>query len=229
MRWSRSGAAAAILTTARFVWGCSGSPGEGPVAAPAAMDSAGTESAPTEPGTNDSAANAPAPTGTTPDDSAPTESGAPISAADSAAGVSSPFAAGQDADRPIYHVPVPAELEPYSNFELGDLRLREHGSEWELEYTLPELLVGGRQELSFRGSADAGTYQLTGDAGQVTCHRLGAMIQCDEVLSRVELDRDKLGRSFASLPAEESAARWAVADHFSDDPIGVLRFPAQAQ
>jgi len=66
-----------------------------------------------------------------------------------------PSAAGAaaSAGSPTYHVPVPAELEPYSNFELGDLRLREHGSEWELQYTLPELLVGGHQELSGHGQA----------------------------------------------------------------------------
>ena len=206
MRWSRSDAAAAVLAMAGFVWGCSGSPGERSVPHGSVADnSVGNESV--------------------------TDGGGDSEATDTAP-VTSPAGAGASAGRPTYHVPVPADLEPYSNFELGDLRLREHGSEWELQYTLPELLVGGHQELSFRGSAsDTGALQLLGDAGQVTCQSLGtsmlgATMRCDEVLSRVELDRDKLARSFAALPAEESAARWAVVGRFSDDPIGVLTFPA---
>ena len=204
MRWSRSGAAMAVAATAGFVWGCSGSPSEPPVADDAVTDESGAD------GTVDSGSTGAAP-------------------------MQSPAGAAASAGRPTYHVPVPAELEPYSNFELGDLRLREHGSEWELQYTLPELLVGGHQELSFRGSASGtGALRLLGDAGQVTCQSLaaqmpGAMRQCDEVLNRVELDRDKLERSFADLPAEESAARWAVVARFSDDPIGVLTFPADAR
>jgi len=193
------------VATAGFVWGCSGSPSEPVGAADSVVD-------------DDHGA-------ATSGDSEATE----ISPVPSAAG------AAASAGSPTYHVPVPAELEPYSNFELGDLRLREHGSEWELQYTLPELLVGGHQELSFRGSASGtGALRLLGDAGQVTCQSLaaqmpGAMRQCDEVLNRVELDRDKLERSFADLPAEESAARWAVVGRFSDDPIGVLTFPADAR
>lgn len=219
MRWSRSGAAAAVVATAGFVWGCSGSPDEG----------LGTDAAtPSEATTSEAT-----PSEAMPSEAMPSETLAPASSAGpstrSSTEAPSPVAAAPNADRPIYHVPVPAELEPYSNFELGDLRLREHGSEWELEYTLPELLVGERQELSFRGSAiETGELQLRGDTGQVSCRNLGGAMRCDEVLSRVQLDRDKLQRSFASLPVEESAARWAVAERFSDDPIGVLTFPAQA-
>lgn len=202
MRWSRSGAAAAVVATAGLLWGCSGSPGE----------------VPTPEGTP--------PDSTLPDSTLPDSTPAEPAASSSKGGLS-PVAAAPNVERPIYHVPVPAELEPYSNFDVGDLRLRAHGSEWELEYALPELLVGGRQGLSFRGGAsEAGEIQLRGEAGQVSCRSLGAVMQCNEVLSRVELDRDKLERAFASLPAEESAARWAVADRFSDDPIGVLTFPA---
>jgi hypothetical protein len=201
------------VATAGFAWGCSGGPSE--------PSGASTDRASTEPVSSD-----PLPPDPALPDSAPTDSLGPASTAGSST-TESP-GSSPSADHANYHVPVPAELEPYSNFELSDLRLRAHGGEWELEYTLPELLVGGRQRLSFRGSAsETGDYQLLGDAGLVTCHSLGASMTCDEVLNRVELDRDKLERSFAALPAPESAARWAVADHFSDDPIGVLTFPAQ--
>jgi hypothetical protein len=41
----------------------------------------------------------------------------------------------------------------------------------------------------------------------------------------VELDQQKLERALAAFPSAESAARRAVAERFSDDPIGVLTFP----
>jgi hypothetical protein len=167
------------------------------------------------------------PDGASAADSAPADAPPSAATADSPA-PDRPVGAAPGAERASYHVPVPLELEPYSHFELGDLRLRARGSDWELEYTLPELLVGGHQSLSFRGSSDgAGDYRLLGEAGQVTCQSLGTSMECSEVLSRVELDREKLQRLLAALPAEESAARWAVAGRFSDDPIGVLTFPAQ--
>jgi hypothetical protein len=125
-----------------------------------------------------------------------------------------------------YRVPVPAELEPYATFELGDLRFRERGAEWALEYSLPVLLVGQSARLSFRGVADAnGAYLLSGDAGQVTCHVEGDRVHCEEVLVTVQQDAQKLERALAAFSSEEGAARRAVAARFSDDPIGVLTFP----
>jgi hypothetical protein len=203
MRASRFEAAAALLAVG-LLWGCSGSPG-----GPTAETSGSPEPIVV---TGDTA----------PADAAPSESPA-ASAADSAADTAPGPLAGDAAA--TYHVPVPEELEPYSTFELGDLRLRERGAEWELDYTLPELLVGGSERLSFRGgSSSNGDIQLRGDAGQLSCRSLGAAMQCDEVLTKLEVDRDKLERAFATLPAAEREARRAVADRFSDDPIGVLTF-----
>ena len=129
-------------------------------------------------------------------------------------------------DTATYHVPVPSELEPYANFALADLRFRERGGEWTLDYTVPVLLVGGNQNVSFRGTESApGVYELEGDAGQATCHAEAAGYRCDEVLRSVELDADKLERALGALSAEESRGRRAVASRFADDPIGVLTFP----
>jgi hypothetical protein len=147
----------------------------------------------------------------------------PGAAADTAAEASTER--GAAAWRASYSVPVPAELEPYASFELGDLRFRQRGDEWTLDYSLPELLLGASRKLSFRGTLDAsGTYELSGDAGSLTCTAEADTLRCDEVLAAVELDRDKLERALAELPAQENEARWAVAERFADDPIGVLRF-----
>ena len=147
----------------------------------------------------------------------------PSASADTAAEASSER--GAAAWRASYSVPVPVDLEPYATFELSDLRFRERGDEWTLDYSLPELLLGAAQKLSFRGSVDAsGAYVLSGDAGSLTCIAEADTLHCDEVLAAVELDRDKLERALAGLPAEESQFRWDVAERFADDPIGVLRF-----
>jgi len=128
--------------------------------------------------------------------------------------------------RATYRVPVPAELEPYASFELGDLRFREREGQVNLEYSLPVLLVGGTQRVSFRGPLLAsGELDLNGEAGRVTCRAVGSSMQCDEVLTQVELDQQKLERALSAFTSDESQARRAVAARFSDDPIGVLTFP----
>jgi hypothetical protein len=132
---------------------------------------------------------------------------------------------GAAAWRASYSVPVPVDLEPYATFELDDLRFRQRGDEWTLDYSLPALLLGASQKLSFRGSIDAsGAYVLSGDAGSLTCIAEADTLRCDEVLAAVELDREKLERALAEFPATENQARWDVAERFADDPIGVLRF-----
>jgi hypothetical protein len=127
-----------------------------------------------------------------------------------------------------YSVPVAPELEGYATFDVPAIRIRQHGSEIEIAYTLPALLVGGDEELSFRGSGSAdanGVYQLSGDRGQARCQWLEAAFVCDEALRGVEIDRNELQREYADLPAAESDARWSIATQFSDDPIGKLTFP----
>jgi hypothetical protein len=127
-----------------------------------------------------------------------------------------------------YSVPVVPELENYATFDVPSIRIRQHGSDIEIAYTLPELLVGDTRELSFRGSSSAdanGVYQLSGDNGQAHCQWLQGAFVCDEALSGVEIDREKLQREYANLPAPESDARWRIATQFSDDPIGKLTFP----
>jgi hypothetical protein len=127
-----------------------------------------------------------------------------------------------------YFVPVAPELLAYATFDVPTIRIRQHNREIEIAYTLPALLVGGDQELSFRGpdSADAnGVYQLSGDSGQARCQWLETAFSCDEALSGIAIDRDKLEREYAQLPAAESDARWSIANQFSDDPIGKLTFP----
>ena len=191
---------AAALAAALGCGGTDQTAAQPPGASGAEQDSAGTDSA--------AAQNYPAAHGAAAE-SAPTDG-----SGESAVG----------APGATYSVPVPAELEAYATFELGDLRFRERGNEWTLDYSLPPLLVGGTRQVSFRGVVSSSSaYELSGDAGSMTCVDQADVLVCDEMLTAIELDRDKLERAFADLPAAESRARWEVANRFADDPIGVLR------
>lgn len=140
-----------------------------------------------------------------------------------------PVAPGSDAElrEGTYTVPVVPELESFATFDVGDVRFRQRDGQLELSYELPALLVGERQRLSFRGSnaADAaGNVVLSGDSGTATCNTEQGLVRCDEVLPGVVLDADKLERELSAFEPEERAARRAIAEQFSVDPIGVLRF-----
>jgi hypothetical protein len=143
------------------------------------------------------------------------------STATPAAGESAPPVPG--VYRGTYFVPVPAELEPYALFELESVRVEVRGDELGLDYDLPELLLGERRGLSFRGSATAaGEYRLEGDDGVATCRQSAGRFRCDEALNGVELDSSKIDRLLQPLSDAEARARRGVADRFSIDPIGVL-------
>jgi hypothetical protein len=147
---------------------------------------------------------------------APTGSDAPSTSSDPA-----PPPAG--VYRGTYFVPVPPELEPYASFELEAVRVEVRGDELGLDYDLPELLLGERRGLSFRGGATAaGEYRLEGDDGVATCRPSAGRWRCDEALNGIELDASKIDRLLELMPGAEARARRTVADRFSIDPIGVL-------
>jgi len=125
--------------------------------------------------------------------------------------------------RGTYFVPVSPELEPYALFELESVRLEARGAELGLQYDLPELLLGEARGVSFRGGATAGgEYRLEGDDGVATCRPSAGRWRCEEALSGIELDANKIDRLLEHMPDAEARARREVADRFSTDPIGVL-------
>jgi hypothetical protein len=150
--------------------------------------------------------------------SAPTSDGAATN--DTSAASSAPGAG-------TYTVPVTEALEGFATFDVAEVRYRERDGELELTYDLPALLVGEPLRLSFQGSStadDAGNVVLTGDSGVATCRTELELVRCDEELPGVALDADKLERELAPFAADERAARRAIAEQFSVDPIGILRF-----
>ena len=153
----------------------------------------------------------------------PTNSSAPDAPSDP-----SPPAAGVYPG--TYFVPVPPELEPYALFSLESVRLELRGDELELQYDLPELLLGEARQISFRGGAAAsGEYQLEGDEGVARCRRSAGRLRCDEVLGGVDIDTRKIDRLLATMPRAEASARRSVADRFTIDPIGVLEVGLDAR
>ena len=129
-----------------------------------------------------------------------------------------------------YFVPVPDELVDYADFAIGVIEVRMRGSELELRYDLPALLVGETRGVSFRGEltraarGEPSQFVLEGDDGRATCAAQDGIWRCDEVLRDVQPDLSKIEQELADLTEPEAAGRRAVAERFAVDPIGVLSF-----
>jgi hypothetical protein len=143
-----------------------------------------------------------------------------------------PTCSGDTKLHATYHVPVAAELEPYATFDVSDLWFCQEDSA-ELSYDLPRMLVGGSERVELQGELDAAapSLDLTGRLGTATCTAAapdGTRVTCTEQLSGVTVDRAKVQSELADLPVDEAAARSAISDSFTQDPIGVLTFEVVA-
>ena len=126
----------------------------------------------------------------------------------------------------VYSVPVPASLEPYASYPIGDVSLCRTAGGIELGYSLPALLVGKKTRVSFAGGFDptTGTYELSSEDGTASCDPGTGSWSCLERFVGLEIDLTEVAAEAAALGPQEAAARLEVAQLFSGDPIGVLDF-----
>jgi len=126
----------------------------------------------------------------------------------------------------VYSVPVPAALEPYAAYPIGDVSLCQSGDTIELGYSLPKLLVGKNTRVSFAGTylAAEGTYELSSEDGTASCEPSDTSWTCFETFTGLEVDLERVADEAAELPAAEAAGRVEVAERFGGDPIGILDF-----
>src|ERR1043165_1715496 len=89
-----------------------------------------------------------------------------------------------------------------------------------LGYTLPELLVGKANHVSFEGGFDAalGTFELAGSEGTASCAPADSWT-CAEAFTDMSVDLDAVAKAAEGLRPAEAAARLEVAKRFSVDPI----------
>lgn len=125
-----------------------------------------------------------------------------------------------------YAVPVPPELQPYATYPVGDISLCSNGAGIELGYSLPALLVGRAERVSFAGAFDetTGAFVLTSEDGTSTCVVQRPEWSCVEEFTGIVVDLDEVAKETEGLDAAEAAARLEVARLFANDPIGLLDF-----
>lgn len=123
----------------------------------------------------------------------------------------------------IYFVPPRRAVSTYA---VDDVSWRVEGAEARLDYTLPRLLVGESERVSFRGAYVAGGASvLRGDKGTATCvvrPAAGVALRCDERFSGLDIDLDGVRREAQRVDPAQVDARVEVARGFSIEPIGVL-------
>lgn len=134
----------------------------------------------------------------------------------------------QDIPGGVYSVPVAPELEPYASYPVDDITLCWTGTAVHLGYSLPALLVGKKERVSFEGGWDptSQTFALSSADGTATCTPSEPEWRCNEVFANIVVDLEEVADEAAGLDPAEVAARLEVAAQFANDPIGILDFPA---
>ena len=135
----------------------------------------------------------------------------------------------------VYEVPAPAELAPYSSFELTyESRLLPDG-QTEISYKLPLTLVGTEQEFRFQGSSYAGADAFTfkGEKGEMACATEAGATKCRVSHRDVTIDVDAVVAKLETLnlSPEEKAGRARFASFVAmaaradgGDMVGILHY-----
>lgn len=164
-------------------------------------------------------------------DPAISDAGAPDDTADATASIdvtaSIPVceSAAEEIAGGTYTVPVPERLSAYSSYTVGSITFCKAGDSVQLDYSLPELLLGKKERVQLRGGWNASTpsLDLSGDA-TANCVVSGSTWTCTEHFAAVTLDVERLQKELADLPDAERQARFEVSQIFGQDPIGILEF-----
>jgi len=153
-------------------------------------------------------------------------------AADGASQTSTGDAAGMApevvAPRPGAAYVVPAGPDtPEGRYPIESPMLKISGDEFRIDYKLPELLVGGDQSISLRGTLDAQhrIAAVSGDAGTATCDLMpggGLTLRCEESLTGISVDLDAVGEVARTTDPGQAPSLIAIARRFASEPIGIL-------
>ncbi len=139
-----------------------------------------------------------------------------------------------------YRVPVDPAVSPAllraATTAVAEVDLRVRDQRVELRYDLPIELTGRPQELTLVGAVPVAGHPwvLDGNLGTATCNlgtRDAALtITCDEHLPGVIIDRTALAAVLAdrALPAREVDAHLAIAEFYSEDPVGIFEAALRA-
>lgn len=138
-----------------------------------------------------------------------------------------PLAMASDKLAAEYEVPVPAELEAYSRYQMSGIKVRSDGRRLEVSYKLPLELTGIENHLKFEGVDDgSGVVKLTGNHGSMECQAEAGLEACRVKYYGVRQDLSAVERLLDAqrLPQQEKVGRLAVAARFGGDMEGIIRY-----
>ena len=136
-------------------------------------------------------------------------------------------AASEPYQGPIYIAPVPQdepELLPYAKFPLGPVGRSEKNGIVTILYPLPFELTGVNQMIELQGPVPTAGHKsrLSGAHAKALCDDH----QCAITFSGLEHDFPILKQQFlvAGMNSQEMGLRLRLANHFVDDPHGIMIF-----
>jgi hypothetical protein len=126
----------------------------------------------------------------------------------------------------VYVVPPRSAV---STYDTGGVEWTVEGDRVRLGYSLPRLLLGAAQRVSFSGPYSPGaTMTLTGSMGTATCvlnPSASIALRCDERFVGLTVDLVGVRREAMRVDPSQVDARVAVSERFTIEPIGVLEVP----
>lgn len=127
-----------------------------------------------------------------------------------------------------YMVPTSKpELQPYSLFELSEVKLKMDDGKVEIEYQIPQALTGVLSDIHMSGTQVAvNQWKLYGDSGAMNCVSVDSYMSCRvgyHTLGKDDQAREDFLRSVSVTP-EEFDLRLQLAMGFDGERIGIVRF-----
>ena len=125
-----------------------------------------------------------------------------------------------------YLVPAGPDT-PEQRYPIEPPMVEVSGSEFRIDYKLPQLLVGDDQSISLRGTLDGQRRIATvsGDAGTASCDLMpggGLTLRCDELLTGISVNLDAVGEMARTTDPTRAPSLIAIARRFASEPIGIL-------
>jgi hypothetical protein len=125
-----------------------------------------------------------------------------------------------------YHVPVPAELSQFANFEVSDAEIQIANNKINLSYRLPTELVGPIENkviLSGR-IRERRILKLRGPNSKATCINSETQLECKVSYPDLVIDSAAVEAHLREtiLDPAELMGRLQVANSFSTEPVGIV-------
>jgi len=131
----------------------------------------------------------------------------------------------------VYEIPAPAELEPFSRFDLTYELTRLENGRTKISYKLPKLLLGSEVEFQFEGVADFNkeSFTLRAPNAEMTCQPFPRHALCQVKYRGVKVELEQVRDTLNKMPISraEKQGRFELASMVAKaggDFAGILYF-----